>query len=121
MATAAHNDGTKIPKLIAPAGGVTAGRLYAIGDLVVLALADAVATAEFVGERYGEFSLPKATGAGTGSTQGQQLFLDTADGLLKEADASGRILAAICSQPSGDSDPLVRCTLIPGNGDVVTP
>ena len=53
-------------------------------------------------------------------SRGQQLFLDTADGLLKEADASGRILAAICTQPSGDSDPLVRCALLPDNGDVVT-
>lgn len=61
MATNFIQDG-KVVTCVAPAGGVVSGGLYAIGQLVVVALANAAAGANFEGATDGVWSLPATAG-----------------------------------------------------------
>lgn len=60
----------------APTGGVTAGLLYFIGNLAVVASVTALVGVKFVGVIAGIFSLVKTTG--TAWTEGQPLYWDIA-------------------------------------------
>lgn len=61
MATNFVQDGDVVT-CIAPAGGVVSGGIYAIGQLVVVALAAAAAGAEFQGRTNGVWSIPATAG-----------------------------------------------------------
>lgn len=52
----------KILTLTAPAGGVTSGTCYKVGQLHAVAAADAAQATPFEGLTEGEFTLPKAAG-----------------------------------------------------------
>lgn len=56
--------------LTAPAGGVKSGGIYAIGDLVVVAVADAAAGAEFAASTDGVWRLPATDGLTAGASVG---------------------------------------------------
>src|SRR5690606_30426396 len=56
--------------LTAPAGGVVSGGVYAIGTLVVVAIADAAAGAQFAGKATGVWRLPAAAGLTAGAAVG---------------------------------------------------
>lgn len=56
--------------LIAPAGGVKSGGIYAIGTLVVVAVTDAAAGKEFGAHTGGVWEVPAAAGLTTGSAVG---------------------------------------------------
>lgn len=48
-------------ELIAPSGGVVAGKVYMIGALLVVALTSAAVGEKFVGVTEGVFKIPKAS------------------------------------------------------------
>jgi len=56
--------------LTAPAGGVKSGGVYAIGALVVVAVADAAAGEEFGAHAGGVWRLPAANGLAVGAEVG---------------------------------------------------
>lgn len=61
MATNFVQDGAVVT-CIAPAGGVVSGGIYAIGQLVVVAVAAAAVGAEFQGHTDGVWSIPATAG-----------------------------------------------------------
>ncbi|SDS26233.1 Predicted phage recombinase, RecA/RadA family [Halopseudomonas litoralis] len=71
--------------LIAPAGGVKSGGIYAIGTLVVVAVADAAAGESFAGHPGGVWSVPAASGLTAGAAVG------LADGGLVAAATEGAV------------------------------
>lgn len=56
--------------LTAPAGGVKSGSAYAIGSLVVVAIADAAVGAEFAGHTGGVWNLPTEASLEAGARVG---------------------------------------------------
>lgn len=66
MATNSVQDG-KVLTLIAPAGGVVSGGLYAFGTLVVHAITSAPAGQPFTGRTEGVVSVPAAAGLALGA------------------------------------------------------
>lgn len=63
--------------LIAPSGGVVAGKGYVIGSLFVVALVTADAGAIFAGATEGVFEMTKNTGSsGKAFTAGEAIFWD---------------------------------------------
>lgn len=92
MATNYIQDG-KVLTLTAPSGGVKSGKAYAIGTLVVVALADAPQGADFAGQTSGVFNLEAdkdlTAGAAVGLKNGKIVAAATA-----EAVACGVVLAA---------------------------
>lgn len=67
------NSGERLT-LTAPAGGVVSGGGYQIGQLFVVAVADAAQGDPFVGEIYGTYSLPKTSAQAW--TEGQLIYWD---------------------------------------------
>jgi len=57
-------------QLTAPAGGVVSGGIYAIGALVVVAIADAKAGETFAGATNGVWSVPATAGLTAGAAVG---------------------------------------------------
>lgn len=75
--------------LTAPVGGVVSGGLYIIGDVAVVALTTVAAGLPFAAAKEGVFELPKATGANTDLTEGQTVFWDATNGVVKRVSATG--------------------------------
>jgi predicted RecA/RadA family phage recombinase len=74
--------------LIAPSGGVVAGKGYVIGSLFVVALVTADAGAIFAGATKGVFEMTKNTGSsGKAFTAGEAIFYD--NGTDKRWDKTG--------------------------------
>lgn len=81
--------------LTAPAGGVTSGNGYKIGEIFVVAADDAAAAAAFEGQLTGVFALPKETG--TAWTEGQRLYWDDTNDRVTTA-ASGNMPIGVASE-----------------------
>lgn len=79
--------------LTAPAGGVKSGGVYAIGALVVVAVADAAAGADFAGHTGGVWRLPAANGLTAGAAVG---VLDggLVAAVTENAVAAGKLVTA---------------------------
>lgn len=74
--------------LIAPSGGVVAGKGYVIGSLFVVALTTAAENATFAGATAGVFTMTKAAaGSGKAFTAGEAIFYD--NGSNKQWDKTG--------------------------------
>jgi len=67
-------------ELTAPAGGVVAGKAYAIGVLIVVAQAAAAVGVKFIGSTGGVYELSKT--AAQAYTEGQQLYLIVATSVV---------------------------------------
>ena len=91
--------------LTAPGGGVSSGDGVQIGQLFVVAVADAVAAAPFEGQTVGVFTLPKDTG--TAWVEGDLLYWD---GTEVDTIATGNLLigAAIRAETMGATTGRVR-------------
>lgn len=80
--------------LTAPTGGVVAGGVYQIGQLVVVSMGDAAQTLPFEGKRTGVFSgLPKDNGVAW--VEGDPLYWDDAAGDFTPTSAIGLVLAGM--------------------------
>lgn len=96
MATNFVQDGDVLT-LTAPAGGVVSGGLYAIGNLVVVAIVTAAAGQPFAGRTHGVWSVPAAAGLAAGAKvalkEGALVASGTADsvdcGTLASAESGG--------------------------------
>lgn len=76
--------------LIAPSGGVVAGKGYVIGSLFVVALTTAAAAAEFQGMTEGVFLMTKAaSGSGKAFTAGEAIFWDNGSNKQWDKTATG--------------------------------
>lgn len=76
MTTAFRQEGDTLT-LIAPSGGVVAGKGYVIGSLFVVALVTADAGALFAGATEGVFEMTKNAGSsGKAFTAGEAIFYD---------------------------------------------
>jgi predicted RecA/RadA family phage recombinase len=93
--------------LTAPAGGVTSGTGYKIGQLFVVATNDADATDPFEGMTTGVFTLPKTTG--TAWTEGALLYWDDSTDKATTV-AAGNLLIGCASVAalSADATGVVR-------------
>lgn len=93
--------------LTAPAGGVTSGNGYQIGQIFVVAANDADATDPFEGMTEGVFTLPKETG--TTWSEGDLLYWDDGDDEVSKT-AVGNLLigTAMAAALSGDATGRVR-------------
>jgi predicted RecA/RadA family phage recombinase len=95
--------------LVAPTGGVVAGKAYVIGGLFVIAGVTADEDAKFVASRCGVFTLAKASGVAF--AQGAGLYWDVADQNFN-ATASGNYLVAVAAEAAGSSDATVKACLL---------
>lgn len=78
----------RVLKLIAPSGGVVAGKGYVIGSLFVVAANTAAATEAFEGYTEGVFEMDKATHSSSKEfTAGEAIFWD--NGSNKRWDKTG--------------------------------
>lgn len=76
--------------LIAPSGGVVAGKGYVIGSLFVIALVSAAQGAAFAGMTEGVFTMDKAAaGSGKAFTEGEAIFWDNGVNKRWDKTASG--------------------------------
>lgn len=93
--------------LTAPAGGVTSGNGYQIGQIFVVAANDADAADPFEGVTAGVFTLPKETG--TAWSEGDPLYWDDGDDEVSKT-ATGNLLigTAMAAALSGDTTGRVR-------------
>ena len=101
MATNYIQDGNQI-ELAAPTGGVKAGKPYAIGALVVVALNDAAKDAPFVGVTGGVWEIEAAASLTAGAAVG------LLDGELVAAATSGAIPCGYVLDATGASAKAVR-------------
>jgi predicted RecA/RadA family phage recombinase len=85
--------------LTAPVGGVVSGNGYKIGQLFVVAAADAEAAEEFEGQASGVFDLPKTTGAAW--TEGALLYWDNS-GHKVTVTATSNLLIGSASRKGGE-------------------
>lgn len=94
-------------ELTAPVGGVVSGTAYKIGQLLVVAVADADAGDKFSGKTTGVYDLPKATGQAW--TEGALLYWDNTNHRFTTT-ATGNLLAACAAAAaaSGDTEGRVR-------------
>lgn len=95
MATNFVQDGDVL-SLAAPSGGVVSGGIYAIGTLVVVAVADAAVGATFAGHAGGVWSVP----CGTGLTAGAKVSL-LAGALVADGTASSVPCGKLVTAESG--------------------
>jgi predicted RecA/RadA family phage recombinase len=79
------SSGKQLP-LTAPVGGVVSGGAYLIGDLLVIAAADAAATESFVGVPVGVFGLPKPYNEDW--SEGDAIYFDESAGVFTTDDDS---------------------------------
>ncbi len=89
MATNYVQDGDVL-QLTAPAGGVVSGGIYAIGALVVVAIADAEAGEKFAANTNGVWSAPATAGLTAGAAVGLKDGVIVAAGTA-EAVACGKL------------------------------
>lgn len=76
--------------LIAPSGGVVAGKGYVIGSLFVVALVTAAAGEVFAGATEGVFEMTKnAAGSGKAFTAGEAIFWDNGSDKRWDKTATG--------------------------------
>lgn len=93
--------------LTAPAGGVTSGNGYQIGQIFVVAANDADATDPFEGVTEGVFTLPKETG--TAWSEGDPLYWDDGDEEVSKTAAGNLLIGtAMAAALSGDTTGRVR-------------
>lgn len=104
MATNYIQDGNQI-ELVAPAGGVKAGKPYAIGALVVVALADAPKDAPFVGVTGGVWKIEAAANLAAGAAVGLK------DGEIVAAATQDAIPCGYVLDATGSSASVVRVLL----------
>ncbi len=99
-------DGDRIP-LIAPAGGVVAGRGYLIGDLFVIALTTAAAGVTFTAQIEGVIEHAKT--GGQALAQGAAIYWDNVGFQLTTTVASNKKIGhAAAAALAGDATGLVR-------------
>ena len=97
--------------LIAPSGGVVAGKGYVIGSLFVVALVTAAEGASFAGMAEGVFRMDKAaSGSGKAFTAGEAVFWDNGSNKRWDKTASGffQIGVAVAAALTTDTTCLVR-------------
>lgn len=104
MATNYIQDGKQI-ELVAPTGGVEAGKPYAIGALVVVALADAPEDAPFVGVTGGVWEIEAAASLTAGAAVGLK------DGEIVAAATTGAVPCGYVLDATGSSSTVVRVLL----------
>lgn len=88
----------------APSGGVVAGGVYKIGQVLVVAAASVAQTLPFEGQIRGVFrNMPKATG--TAWTEGALLYWDVADGEFNTSSSGNRLAghAAEAAESAADT------------------
>lgn len=86
--------------LTAPSGGVQSGEGYTIGELFVVAAADADAGEEFEGQRTGVFELNKA---GDSISEGGTLYWDDGEKeLTTSASGNRKVGAAVEDKDAAD-------------------
>lgn len=108
----------KVITLTAPAGGVTSGGGYQIGQIFVVAANDADAAADFEGQTEGVFTLPKDNTQAW--SEGDLLYWDaTADEVSTSADGNMRIGCAAADALAADTTGSVRLDGV-GQPDGVT-
>lgn len=109
MATNFKQEGDTL-SLIAPAGGVVAGKGYVIGSLFVVALTTAAAGETFAGMTKGVFEMDKATHASSKAfTAGEAIFWDDSSNKRWDKTATGffQIGVAVAAAASTASKVLV--------------
>jgi len=82
--------------LTAPTGGVVSGGAYKIGQLLVVAAADAAQNTPFEGKRSGVFTLPKD--GGVAWTEGDPLYWDDVAKDLTPVSAVGLLLVGVAAK-----------------------
>lgn len=105
--------------LTAPAGGVTSGNGYQIGQLFVVAANTAAEGAEFEGQTCGVFTLPKTSAQAW--TEGALVYWDTAQDEVTTVVAGNLLIgiaAAAAANPSSTGE--VRLNGIARNDSVLT-
>jgi predicted RecA/RadA family phage recombinase len=80
--------------LTAPSGGVTGGTAYKIGQLLVVAMADAAEGEPFEGRRTGVVTLPKNTS--DAFSEGQRVFWDDGASECVNAATTGDHEIGVC-------------------------
>ena len=95
MATNYIQDGNVL-SLVAPTGGVVSGGIYAIGQLVVVAVADAAEGETFAAHTGGVWSVPAAAGLAVGAEVGL-LDGEVVAAATASAVACGKLVTATAS------------------------
>jgi len=101
--------GDHIGGLVAPAGGVTSGVGYMIGDLFVVAEDTAAAAATFVGMRVGVHNLTR--NAADVFTQGQRIWWDDTAKEITNATAVGDFSVGVAVEAQGAAAGRIRVAL----------
>lgn len=104
-----YNQRGDVMTFTAPAGGVVSGTGYKIGQLFVVAQADAAAGEQFAGVAVGVHDLPK-NGA-QAWTEGQLLYWDNGNSRVDTAAGAGANLLIGCAAAdalAADAEGLVR-------------
>jgi len=95
--------------LVAPSGGVIAGRFYVIGTLVVVAMSTVAVGESFVGVTGGVFSHAKLSAQAW--TQGAAVYWDAVANLLTTVSTDNTLVGpatAAAANPSGTGYVLLR-------------
>ncbi len=93
----------EVVTLTAPVGGVVSGGVYKIGQMVVVAAADAAAAASFEGRRIGLFAdMPKDNGVAW--VEGDPLYWDDGAGDFTPTSAIGLVLAGTAAAAAALAD-----------------
>lgn len=92
--------------LIAPVGGVTSGAPVLIGTMLVVPQVSATVGQKFVGLHCGVFKLDKATGGGTGITEGAKVWWDDAAKKITKTAGANK-WAGHCVLAAADGDATV--------------
>lgn len=85
---------------IAPTGGVTAGKVYFIGALAMVALGTAAQTLPFRGQVCGVWSLAKKDALVL--TAGDRVYWDADPGEVTATAADGKIIGAVVADAAAD-------------------
>ncbi len=98
--------------LIAPSGGVVAGKGYVIGSLFVVALTTAAAAAEFQGMTEGVFLMTKNTHASTKAfTAGEAIFWDNGADKRWDKTASGFFQIGVAVEAAASTATTVKVAI----------
>lgn len=95
----------KIMTFTAPSGGVTSGKAYLIGKLLVVAAVTAAEGASFAGAAEGVFTLDKTSAQAW--TEGQKIYWDAANARCDSDSTLGQLVgvaAAVAANPSSTGD-----------------
>lgn len=103
--------------LIAPTGGVLAGKVYLIGSLPVIAVADAAAGASFEGYVTGVHDVPKT--ASQAWTAGALIYVDNTNHVATNVATANTRLGVATQDVAGGAGDIIGRVRLSGVGGLV--